>query len=131
MTEHSSPHAADEILIIEDETSVAGALRMILEDEGYRVSLASTGRDGIEAARRGQFCLTITDIGLTDMSGFEVIDAIRGYKPQLHFIIITSSNSPEVIAQARSCRTAGVLLKPFLPADILDLIRTTLGKVDP
>ena len=60
MAEHSSHYSEDqkdEILIIEDETSVADALRIILEDGGYRVSLASTGRDGIAEARRGRVLL--------------------------------------------------------------------------
>ena len=85
-------------------------------------------RDGIEEARRGQCCLTITDVGLADMSGFEIIDAIRQYNPQIHFIIITSSTSPDVIAEARNCKAAGVLLKPFLPSEMLDLIGSTLAK---
>lgn len=119
-------HAQHEILIIEDEPSVADALKIILEDGGYRVSIASTGQDGIEQARRGQFSLTITDVGLTDMTGFDVISVIRQHKPRTHFIIITSSNSEEVITAARTLRTAGVLLKPFLPSEILHLIRITL-----
>ena len=130
MSDHDEKQKG-EVLIIEDEPSVADALRMILEDGGYRVSIALTGRDGIEEARRGQFCLTITDVGLKDMTGFEVINAICRHKPQIHFIIITSSSSPDLIAEARSCGAAGVLLKPFLPSEILQLIRTTLAKRRP
>jgi DNA-binding response OmpR family regulator len=115
------------VLIIENEPSVADALRIILEDGGYRVSIAVTGRDGIEEARRGDFCLSITDIGLPDMTGFEVINAICRHKPQLHFIVITSCDSADVIAEARSCGAGGVLFKPFLPSEILQLIRTTLS----
>lgn len=115
------------VLIIEDEPSVADALRIILEDNGYRVSLAITGRDGIAEALRGDFCLSITDIGLKDMTGFDVINAVCQQKPGMHFIIITSSDSQDVLAQARSCGAAGVLLKPFQPSEILHLIRTTLS----
>lgn len=118
-----------EVLIIEDERSVADALKMILEDNGYRVSTAVTGQDGIQEALRGEFCLTITDIGLSDMSGFDVIKAICRHKPQMHFIIITSNENR--IAEARSCGAAGVLIKPFLPSEILELIRTTLADPTP
>ena len=114
------------VLIIENEPSVGDALRMILEDGGYRVSIALTGRDGIEQARLGEFCLTITDLDLGDMTGFEAIDAIRRHKPQLHLIVITSSGSQDVIAEARGCKVAGVLLKPFLPSEILQMVQTTL-----
>lgn len=115
------------VLVIEDEPSVADALRIILEDNGYRVSLARTGRDGIEEACRGEFCLSITDIDLGDMTGFDVIQAVCQHKPGMHFIIITSSDSQDVLAEARGCGAAGVLLKPFLPSEILQLIRTTLS----
>ena len=115
------------VLIIEDEPSVADALRIILEDNGYRVSLALTGRDGIEAARRGEFCLSITDIDLGDMTGFDVINAVCQHKPGMHFIVITSSDSQDVLAEARSCGASGFLQKPFLPSEILQLIRTTLS----
>lgn len=115
------------VLIIENEPSVADALRIILEDGGYRVSICVTGREGIEEAHRGDFCLYITDIGLPDMTGFDVINAIRRHKPQLHFIVITSWGSEKMIAEARSCGAAGVLFKPFLPSEILQLIRTTLS----
>jgi DNA-binding response OmpR family regulator len=115
------------VLIVEDEPSVADALRIILEDSGYRVSVAITGRDGIEESLRGNFCLVITDVGLSDMTGFNVISAVCRHKPGMHFIIITSASSQEVLGEARSCGAAGVLLKPFLPSEILQLIRTTLS----
>ena len=115
------------VLIVEDEPSVADALRIILEDSGYRVSVAITGRDGIAEALRGDFCLLITDIGLKDMTGFDVINAVCQRKPGSHFIIITSSSSQEVLAEARSCGAAGVLFKPFQPSEILQLIKTTLS----
>ena len=115
------------VLVIEDEPSVADALRIILEDSGYRVSIALTGRDGIEEARRGEFCLSITDVDLKDMTGFDVINAVCKHKPRMHFIIITSSRSEAVVTEARSCGAAGLLLKPFLPSEILQLIETTLS----
>ncbi len=124
MSERGPEHKGA-VLIIEDERSVADALKMILEDNGYRVSVAVTGRDGIEEALRGGFCLTITDVGLSDMSGFDVIKTICGHNLQMHFIIITSQN---LMLEAQDCGAAGFLLKPFLPSDILQLIETTLDR---
>lgn len=114
------------VLVIEDEPSVADALRIILEDSGYRVSVANTGRDGIDEALRNDFCLVITDVGLNDMTGFDVIHSVCRHKPGTHFIVITSSGSQDVFAEARNCGAAGVLIKPFLPSEILQLIKTTL-----
>ncbi len=130
MAEYSSTHGEGqkcEILIIEDEPSVSDALKLILEDGGYHVAIALSGREGIEEARRRDFCLTITDVELGDMRGFDVISAICRHKPHSHFIVITSSNSPDVITEARNCSAAGVLIKPFLPSEILQLIKDTLA----
>ena len=125
MCERSEQKSA--VLIIEDEWSVADALKTILEDDGYRVSISLTGRDGIQEALGGRFCLTITDVGLSDMSGFDVIETICRHKLQMHFIIITSNDSENVLVQARRCGAAGVLIKPFPPSEILQLVRTTLS----
>ena len=126
MNERSQDHEC-EVLIIEDERSVADALKIILEDNGYRVRTAITGRDGIQEALRSRCCLTITDVGLSDMSGFDVVKAICGHELEMHFIIITSNDSQSVMAEARNCGAAGVLLKPFHPSEILQLIKTTLS----
>jgi DNA-binding response OmpR family regulator len=120
-----------EILIIEDERSVADALKMILEDNGYRVCTAVTGLDGIQEAIQGRICLTITDVGLSDMSGFDVIKTICRHKLQMRFIIITSNDSEAVMVEARSCGAAGILIKPFVPSQILQLIQTTLADPTP
>ena len=123
-----SPEQTFEVLIIEDEWSVADALKIILEDNGYRVSISATGKDGIREALKGRFCLTITDVGLSDMSGFDVIKTICRNKSQMHFIVITSNDSENLMVQARNCGAAGVLIKPFVPSEILQLIRTTLAE---
>ena len=126
----SSPEKTRAVLIIEDERSVADALKIILEDNGYRASIADTGRKGIDKALRGRFCLTITDIGLSDMSGFDVIKAICQQNARMRFIVITAYKSDELMVQARSCGAVGVLLKPFMPSEILQIIGPTLADTD-
>ena len=119
------------ILVVEDEPSVAGALKLILEDSGYRVSVALTGHEGIELSRRDRFCLTITDLRLPDMTGLDVMNTLCRDNLRSQFILITSQGSEEVIAEARSCGASGFLLKPFPPSDILQLVRSTLANPRP
>jgi DNA-binding NtrC family response regulator len=115
-----------EILVIEDEPSVGDALRLILEGHGYAVAVALTGRDGIERDRQGNFELIITDLRLPDMDGLEIIDAIQRHDPLRRFILITSYGTPETFAEAHRRGAAGTLSKPFLPSEIIRLVRTTL-----
>jgi DNA-binding NtrC family response regulator len=114
------------VLIIDDEPSVADALRVILEDEGFAVVVAANGRDGIEQARRAPFSVTVTDLRLPDMDGLEVIGAFREGGLGGAAILITSHGTPDTFARARDLGVVGVIAKPFLPADILQLIASAL-----
>ena len=117
-----------EILIIDDERSVADALKVILESEGFGVTLAATGRDGIERARRGKFRLAITDLRLPDMSGLEVLQTIQAENSGLCVILITSYGTPEILAEALGCGAVGALDKPFSPTEIIRLITSVLER---
>lgn len=116
------------VLIIDDEPSVADALRVILEDEGFAVAVAANGRDGIAEARRAPFGVTVTDLRLPDMDGLEVMSAFREGGLGGAFILITSYGTPETFARADELGAAGVIAKPFLPSEILQLITSALGR---
>lgn len=110
------------VLVIDDEPSVADALRVILEDEGFAVCVAANGRDGIEQARRAPFGVSVIDLRLPDMSGLEIIGLFREGGLGGAFILITSYGTPEILARARDLGVAAVIAKPFLPSEILQLI---------
>lgn len=114
------------VLVIDDEPSVADALRLILEDQGFDVAVAACGRDGIEQARRGAFRVTITDLCLPDMNGLEVITAISEGGAGGAIILITSRGTPEIYARALDLGAAAIIAKPFQPAEILQLITAAL-----
>ena len=111
----------EDILVIDDEPSVADALRLILEDQGYRVTVARTGRAGLEAARQKRFRLVITDLRLPDISGREVVEEVCRVWPGSVIIMITSYCTTEVCAAVHKCGAAAVLMKPFAPAEIIKI----------
>ena len=114
------------VLIIEDEPSVADALRVILEDEGFSVAVAANGRDGIAEARRAPVAVTVTDLRLPDMDGLEVIGAFGAGGLGGAVILTTSYGTPEIFARARALGAVGAIAKPFLPSEILQLITDAL-----
>jgi len=116
------------ILVIDDERSVADALQVILESEGFSVTLAATGREGVERARQGKFRLAITDLRLPDMSGMEVLQTLQTEHSGLCVILITSYGTPEILAEALRCGAAGTLDKPFSPSEIVRLITSVLDR---
>ncbi|MDT5293467.1 MAG: hypothetical protein QOJ76_347 [Acidobacteriota bacterium] len=115
------------ILVIEDEQSVAGALRIILEDSGYLVSVALTGREGIALAREHCFDVTISDYRLPDITGIEVLKAVSQLNPRCSTVLITAHSTPELVAEAQACGVRTMLTKPFPPAEILTLVTSLVG----
>jgi DNA-binding response OmpR family regulator len=112
----------DRVLVIDDEPSMTGALQMILEDQGFEVAVAATGREGIEHARRAEFDVIITDLRLPDVDGLDLITVAHDGRMARKVILITSYAPEDVIAQALTRGAANVVLKPFPPAEIIRLI---------
>jgi DNA-binding response OmpR family regulator len=118
------------LLVIEDDHSVADALRLIMEDQGYEVVVAHSGREGCEQCNRRTFDLTITDVNLPDMSGLDVLSLLRACAPYLPVIVITARSTPEIVTTAKERGALEVLSKPFLPADIISLVRRVACGLD-
>jgi len=118
------------VLIVDDEHSVADALEIILSDNGYDVTVALTGRDGLCKIDSRHFDVMITDLRLPDMSGLDVLSHIRQKGLTGLVIMITAHSTPEVIIESKSLGAYEVLSKPFFPADLLSLINSGLdGKL--
>ena len=112
-----------QVLLIEDEPSIADALSLVLSDNGYDVTVALTGCDGLEQAGGKIFYATITDLRLPDMSGFDVITNILKTQPNNRIVVITAHYTPEVVIEAIKRGAIDVLAKPFVPSDILNLLK--------
>ncbi|HVG28756.1 MAG TPA: response regulator [Pyrinomonadaceae bacterium] len=111
------------LLVIEDDQIVADALRLIMEDQGYEVAIANSGGDGCEQCLCGAFDLTITDVNLPDMSGLDVLSRLHAFAPRHPVIVITAQSTPEIVTTAKERGAMEVLSKPFLPSDIISLVR--------
>lgn len=125
------PRAGGKVLVIDDEPSVADALRVILEDQSFVVVTAATGRAGIEQASRTAFDVVITDLRLPDVDGLDVIAAVRQGGTGGAVILITSHGTEEIFARARERGADGFAAKPFLPAEIVQLINAALAGREP
>ncbi len=119
------------VLVIDDESSVAGALEVILSDNGYDVAVALTGRDGLDKATGRKFDVTITDLLLPDMSGLEVTSSMLEKHPQGVVIVITAYCTPDVVVKSKERGAVAVLAKPFNPSDILNLLHSALSEKGP
>jgi DNA-binding NtrC family response regulator len=104
---------AQDILVMEDETSLARGLQMILERDGYRVDVASTGHGAMDALRKKGFDLLVADLRLPDMDGMEVLREVKEKRPATKMIVITGYPSISSAVDAMRLGVVDYLPKPF------------------
>jgi DNA-binding response OmpR family regulator len=101
------------ILVMEDDLSVAKGLKMVLNEEGYSVNLAGTGELALEAFKQKRFDLLVADLRLPDIDGMEVIKQIKAAKPETEIIVITGYGTTATAVEAMKLGVHDFLPKPF------------------
>jgi len=115
----------DTILVIDDEVQIRRLLEITLSTNGFKVSEAATGKDGMIAAATHNPALIILDLGLPDMDGIEILNKIREWY-QKPIIILSVRNSEDDITNALDRGANDYLTKPFRTGELLARIRVAL-----
>ena len=115
----------DTILIIDDEVQIRRLLEITLSANDYKISEASTGKEGLTLAASVQPVLIILDLGLPDTDGLIVLKNLREWyhKP---IIILSVRNSEEDIVKALDSGANDYLTKPFHTGELLARIRVAI-----
>ena len=80
---------SDRILIVDDDTDLTGMLSEYLSTEGFEAEVSSAGDEGGERAIHGSYSLTVLDVMLPDVSGFDVLRRIRAHS-QIPVLMLTA-----------------------------------------
>lgn len=117
----------DQILIVEDDISIAELIRDYLEINGMQAEIAFTGRTGLDLARSKTFDLVLLDLMLPEMDGFEVLKRIR-----------ETRDTPVLLVSARredidKIRGLGLgaddyITKPFSPGELVARVKAHLAR---
>ena len=120
------------ILIIEDETKVANALRAGLEAEHYEVTIAATGEEGFFLASQGSFDLLLLDLMLPRRDGIDVLATLRKRGIQTPVFVLTAKDAVEDRVIGLDQGADDYLTKPFAFSELLARIRALLrrGRMD-
>ena len=86
----------DKILIVEDDKAILLGLKDDFEYEGYDVSIASDGREGLKLALEQEFQLIILDILLPKLNGFEVCKKLREAEKETPILMLTAARTEEM-----------------------------------
>src|SRR5210317_352201 len=119
------------ILVVEDDLSILMGLEDNLIAEGYKVSTASNGNEGLEMALNNNIHLILLDIMLPGMNGFEVCKRIRLNKPTLPIIMLTARGSEMDKVSGLDYGADDYITKPFSLSELLARIRATLRRIYP
>ena len=111
------------ILVVEDEEDVRELLRDILTDAGHNVEIAADGSKGIMMFEKKEFDLVFTDLGMPEMSGWEVTEKIKSINDKVPVALITGWNVKLDETVMNDCRINFVLQKPFKMEQILNLVQ--------
>jgi signal transduction histidine kinase/ActR/RegA family two-component response regulator len=109
------------ILVVDDETGVRELLRDILESEGYKVVVASGGREALSLLSSKNFDGVFTDIGMPGMSGWELAHAIRELNRQIPLAVITGWGDAVGSDEQKKAQVDWVVTKPFTADRIQEL----------
>ena len=132
-----APARTGTILVIDDSLTTRMLEQSILEAAGYRVHMAASAEDGLEAAQRERYALILVDVEMPGMDGFEFVARIRGDAALRHIpaVLVTSRNAPEDLARGKAVGADGYIVKgefaqnEFL-AQVAQLMARSAGTVD-
>ena len=115
-----------QILVVDDEPSVRGAIKMLLKHDGHEIRLADSGEAALVMFERDKFDLVITDYSMQGMKGAQLAVLIKQRRPEQPIIMIT--------AFADEFKTSGkppegvdfIISKPFSQKELREAITEVL-----
>jgi len=111
------------VLVIDDDERVRTLLRDILLFAGYQVMEASDGKSGMGCLMKGGFDIVLTDLGMPEMNGWEVIKVVKEETPQIPVVLITGWGTHLDEEKIRESGVDGILGKPFQVHEVIGMVR--------
>jgi two-component system KDP operon response regulator KdpE len=115
------------ILVIDDEERFARALGISLEARGYEVVVAADGAKGLEQAARAHPDLVVLDLGLPDLDGVRVLEALRGWS-KVPVVVLSARDEERVKVAALDLGADDYVTKPFGMDELLARVRAALRR---
>jgi len=116
------------ILVVDDEEIMREVITALLEEEGYRVTVVSTGEEGIDMVREKAPDLVLLDLMLPGKSGMAVLPEMIQIDPDLVAIMISAYGSIENAVQATKTGAFDFITKPFQNDELMLVIKNGLEK---
>jgi DNA-binding response OmpR family regulator len=119
----SADGTAQKILLIEDDPTLALGLVDALEFEGFQVTHARTGQEGIQRVREARPDCIILDLMLPDTNGYRVCEQIRAHDPLVPILMLTARSQESDKIRGLDAGADDYVTKPFGVGELLARIR--------
>jgi two-component system OmpR family response regulator len=116
------------ILVVEDETKMAGLLRRGLTEEGYAVDIAANGADGLWAGSENDYDVIVLDLMLPDMTGLDVCRDLRARGRWAPVLMLTARDAVPDRVAGLDAGADDYLIKPFAFSELFARLRALVRR---
>ncbi|ARJ07709.1 DNA-binding response regulator (plasmid) [Cnuibacter physcomitrellae] len=119
------------VLVVEDDPQMAGLLKRGLTEEGYDVTVAADGVQGLLAATRTPPGIAVLDVMLPGMSGFELCRRLRETQPSIMVLMLTARDDVDDRVRGLDAGADDYLVKPFAFSELAARLRALRRRDSP
>ena len=116
------------ILVTDDDSVVREVISEMLIAAGYEVVTAGTAAEALELFVDQRIGLVVSDIMMPDISGLELLDAMRLHRPSLPILLVTGANTRDNLTEALTRGADGLVAKPFTRAELCEAVEKALDR---
>ena len=119
------------ILLVDDEEDILDFLELILEEQGYSVLKATSGREALAAAQMNRPELILLDIMMPEMDGWEVLKLLKADEEVSHIPVAMLTARTEMKDKIQGLQEGAIdyICKPFATKELLDKLEIILAQV--
>ncbi|MCK4242928.1 MAG: response regulator, partial [Dehalococcoidia bacterium] len=114
------------ILLVDDDPEVSEVLELMLAQIGHEVTVVAQGQEAIALFEQSDYDLVITDLGMPDISGWEVAKAVKEKRPETPVVLITGWGIQLDSEEMSRSGIEGVIAKPFSKQALVDQLARVL-----
>lgn len=116
------------VLLIEDDSSMARNINLMLKSEGYVVDVTDLGEDGLDLSKIYEFDIIILDLMLPDMTGYDVLKQLRDSRIKTPVLILSGLNELDAKIKGLGFGADDYLTKPFEKAELVARIKAIVRR---
>ena len=116
------------VLVIDDDAMGREVIREMLEASGYEVVIAATATEALVLFSDEEIRLVVSDIVMPDLSGLELLEAMRLHRPTLPIVLVTGANTHDNLTEALMRGADGLVAKPFTQIQLQEAVGKALER---